>query len=601
MAYSSRSGGSGKKGSGRGGSSSRSSGGSGRSSGGSRGSSSRGSSRGGDSKPTWKKSGSSRGSDSGESREGFKKSFGDKPAFKRSRANDDSFTGSRRPAGSDESRGSRTGFKKRTGSGPAGNRQSDFSEKPAWKKSARTHDSDSPGKDFKKKPYSRREDDNNESEGREGFRKRSSDDKPAFKRRRDDESGERRGTSEFKKKSFGDRPAFKRRSDDESGDRREGREGFKKSFGDKPSGDRRRRDDDREGFKKSPGDKPSGDRRRRDDDRDGFKKKSFGPRDSSRGERKPFGDRGAKPSWKRGDRDERAFSDRKRGESDGDGEWKVFDDKDEAKTFTRKLSGSKSHRGQEDDGDGTIRLNKYIANTGLCSRREADEMIEAGVIKVNGKIVTELGTKVSPSDTVHYGDQLLRREKSVYILLNKPKDYITTTDDPQERKTVLDLIAGACDERVYPVGRLDRNTTGVLLLTNDGDLAERLMHPKYGVEKMYQVSLDMNLRKEDFDKILEGVELEDGFIKADELSFVGEGDDKKQVGIVLHSGRNRIVRRLFEQLGYTVVGLDRVGYAGLTKKNLPKGRWRFLEPKEVGFLKMKVGGDRPAKKAAKKR
>jgi 23S rRNA pseudouridine2605 synthase len=222
-------------------------------------------------------------------------------------------------------------------------------------------------------------------------------------------------------------------------------------------------------------------------------------------------------------------------------------------------------------------------------------MIEAGVIKVNGKIVTELGTKINPGDVVHYGDQPLKREQLVYVLLNKPKDYITTTDDPQERKTVLDLVANACEERIYPVGRLDRNTTGVLLLTNDGDLAERLMHPKYNVQKMYQVSLDMNLKKEDFDKILEGIELEDGFIKADELSFAGDGKDKKEVGIVMHSGRNRIVRRIFEQLGYKVVYLDRVSYAGLTKKNLPKGRWRMLDPKEVGFLKMKVGGDKQVK------
>jgi 23S rRNA pseudouridine2605 synthase len=222
-------------------------------------------------------------------------------------------------------------------------------------------------------------------------------------------------------------------------------------------------------------------------------------------------------------------------------------------------------------------------------------MIEAGVIKVNGKIVTELGTKISPSDIVHYGDQPLKREQMVYVLLNKPKDYITTTDDPQERKTVLDLVANACDERIYPVGRLDRNTTGVLLLTNDGDMAQRLMHPKYDVQKIYQVSLDMNLKKEDFEKILEGMELEDGFIKADELSFVGDGDDKKEVGVVLHSGRNRIVRRMFEELGYKVVHLDRVSYAGLTKKNLPKGRWRMLTPQEIGFLKMKVGGDKPVK------
>ncbi len=236
-----------------------------------------------------------------------------------------------------------------------------------------------------------------------------------------------------------------------------------------------------------------------------------------------------------------------------------------------------------------MRLNRFIANTGLCSRREADELIAAGVVKVNGKIVTELGTKISASDTVHYGDQLLRRERMQYVLLNKPKDFITTTDDPQERKTVLQLVSDACSERIYPVGRLDRNTTGLLLLTNDGDLAEHLMHPRYGIRKIYHVTLDKTLNSEDFAAIENGIELEDGPIKADELSYVGEGGNKKEVGIVLHSGRNRIVRRIFEHLGYQVVGLDRVVYAGLTKKNLPRGRWRHLTEEEVGHLKMNTG------------
>ncbi|MGL5888821.1 MAG: pseudouridine synthase, partial [Bacteroidia bacterium] len=188
-----------------------------------------------------------------------------------------------------------------------------------------------------------------------------------------------------------------------------------------------------------------------------------------------------------------------------------------------------------------------------------------------------------------YGDQLLRRERLQYVLLNKPKDFITTTDDPQERKTVLQLVQDACDERIYPVGRLDRNTTGLLLLTNDGDLAEHLMHPRYGIRKIYHVTLDKTLNSEDFAAIENGIELEDGPIKADELSYVGEGGNKKEVGIVLHSGRNRIVRRIFEHLGYQVVGLDRVVYAGLTKKNLPRSRWRHLSEEEVGLLKMNTG------------
>jgi 23S rRNA pseudouridine2605 synthase len=242
-----------------------------------------------------------------------------------------------------------------------------------------------------------------------------------------------------------------------------------------------------------------------------------------------------------------------------------------------------------------IRLNRFISNTGLCSRREADELIEAGVVKVNGKIVTELGTRVNPGDTVHYGDQLLRREKMAYVLLNKPKDYITTTDDPQERKTVMQLVGNATDVRIYPVGRLDRNTTGLLLFTNDGDLAERLTHPKNGIRKIYHVSLDKNLRPDDFEKILKGYEMEDGFMKADELSFVGDGMDKKEVGIVIHSGRNRIVRRLFETLGYDVIRLDRVVYAGLTKKNLPRGKFRHLTTEEIGLLRMQIGGEKKEK------
>jgi 23S rRNA pseudouridine2605 synthase len=488
-------------------------------------------------KPTWKKSGA--------------KSFGDKPAFKRRSDDGDDKPAFRKKSFGDKPFGDKPAFKRR---------RDDGDDKPAFRK-----------KSFGDKPFG----------DKPAFKRRrdDGDEKPSFKRRRDDGDDK----PAFRKKSFGDKPfgdkpAFKRRRDD--GD-------------EKPAFKRRRDDgDDKPVFrKKSFGDKPFGDKpafkRRRDDgdDKPAFKRRSDDRDDKPAFRKKSFGD---KPSWKKDG--SRSF----RSTDENSGEWEVFESKDDAKNFREKHTGKK-HRGSESE-DGTIRLNKYVANTGLCSRREADELIESGVIKVNGKIVTELGTKISPSDTVHYGDQLLRREKQVYILLNKPKDYITTTDDPQERKTVLDLIEGACEERVYPVGRLDRNTTGVLLLTNDGDLAERLMHPKYGVEKIYQVNLDMNLRKEDFDKILEGVELEDGFIKADDISFVG--DSRKDVGIVLHSGRNRIVRRLFEHLGYEVVHLDRVSYAGLTKKNISKGRWRMLEPKEIGFLKMKVGGEKKATRMA---
>lgn len=233
-----------------------------------------------------------------------------------------------------------------------------------------------------------------------------------------------------------------------------------------------------------------------------------------------------------------------------------------------------------------MRLNKFLANSNICSRREADEYIQAGVVSVNGHIVTELGTKVIPAtDRVHFHDQLVSIEKKIYILLNKPKNTITTSDDPQERQTVMDLVKDACSERIYPVGRLDRNTTGVLLLTNDGDLTAKLTHPKFEKKKIYQVRLDKDLTEEHFDKLLSGITLEDGDIKADSLEYVKE-DSRHDIGIEIHSGRNRIVRRMFESLGYRVVALDRVYFAGLTKKNLPRGRWRFLSDREVGFLKM---------------
>ena len=233
-----------------------------------------------------------------------------------------------------------------------------------------------------------------------------------------------------------------------------------------------------------------------------------------------------------------------------------------------------------------MRLNKFLANSGICSRREADEYIAAGVITVNGEVVTELGSKVIPdSDRVMFHDQPVKCEKKVYILLNKPKDVVTTVEDTHARKTVLDLVKNACSERIYPVGRLDRNTTGVLLLTNDGDLTTKLTHPKFNKKKIYQVTLDKDLQDEDFAKILSGIVLEDGEVKADELSFVNEGD-LRTVGLEIHSGKNRIVRRIFDALGYHVVKLDRVYFAGLTKKNLPRGKWRFLSEMEVTMLKM---------------
>ena len=232
-----------------------------------------------------------------------------------------------------------------------------------------------------------------------------------------------------------------------------------------------------------------------------------------------------------------------------------------------------------------IRLNKFLANAGICSRREADDFILAGVITVNGMVVSELGAKVLPTDQVKFHDQPVRREKKVYILLNKPKNTVTTTDDPQERHTVVDLVKNACSERIYPVGRLDRNTTGVLLLTNDGDLAAKLTHPKFGKKKIYAATLDKNLTEEAYNELMAGVVLDDEVIIPDALEFPKEGD-RKHVGLQIHSGQNRVVRRMFEKVGYKVVQLDRVSFAGLTKKNVPRGKYRFLTQQEVSMLQM---------------
>lgn len=237
------------------------------------------------------------------------------------------------------------------------------------------------------------------------------------------------------------------------------------------------------------------------------------------------------------------------------------------------------------DPDTPIRLNKYLANAGVCSRREADSFITAGVVRVNGELVSELGAKVKRGDTVTFQDRPVRLESKVYVLLNKPKNTVTTSDDPQNRKTVMDLVKGACPERIYPVGRLDRNTTGVLLLTNDGDLASKLMHPKYVKKKIYQVKLDREVAIEDMQAIADGIMLDDGEIHADSIAYVGE-DVLDEVGIEIHSGRNRIVRRIFEKLGYQVLKLDRVYFAGLTKKNITRGRWRYLTESEVNMLRM---------------
>ena len=238
----------------------------------------------------------------------------------------------------------------------------------------------------------------------------------------------------------------------------------------------------------------------------------------------------------------------------------------------------------EVDPNEEVRLNKFMANAGICSRREADELIQQGLVKVNGNVVTELGSKIKRDDVVEYNDKVVTLENKCYILLNKPKDCVTTSDDPDGRLTVMDIVKNACKERIYPVGRLDRNTTGVLLLTNDGDLASKLTHPKYVKKKIYQVWTDKDIAEDDMQQLADGIELEDGPIHADAISYVND-HDKNQEGIEIRSGRNRIVRRMFESLGYRVTKLDRVYFAGLTKKNLPRGRWRYLTQEEVNFLK----------------
>ena len=346
------------------------------------------------------------------------------------------------------------------------------------------------------------------------------------------EKARRDGDDErHERKPFGERRSFGRRDDERS---------ERKSFG---------RDDRKPFGRKFDDEKPRRGFSRRNDDDERGEKKSFG-----RGERKPFG--------KRFDRDEE-----------------------------RPRGGRRGYRREKDPefdrprATGEIRLNKYLADSGICSRREADDLILAGAVSVNGEVVTELGTKVKTTDKVVYGGQTLNREKLRYVLLNKPKGVITTSDDPYERHTVMDLVEGACQERIYPVGRLDRNTIGLLLLTNDGELAKTLTHPSHNVKKLYHVTLNKPLTAADFEQIEKGLTLEDGPITVDKIDYVTDDPTMREVGVEIHSGRNHIVRRIFESLGYEVIKLDRVMLAGLTKQNLPRGHWRFLTSAEISMLK----------------
>jgi len=403
---------------------------------------------------------------------------------------------------------------------------------------------------------------------------------------RDDNSKKSRSNSE----SFNPRGGSSRSNSSSSSDRKP----FGKSSGD---GSRFNKSDNKSFGRGDREDNRGGDRPFKKFDSSDRKPFNRGDRDDNRGGDRPFKkfDSSDRKPFNRGDRDDnrggdRPFkkfdsSDRKPfGRGDRNTRSNNFDD-DNQQEEGRRFGNRRKVATAEPKDDGLIRLNRYISNSGICSRRKADELIESGVVTVNGVAVSELGTKVDPAkDEIKYNGERLKREKMVYVLLNKPKDYITTTDDPQERRTVMHLVAKATKERIYPVGRLDRNTTGLLLLTNDGNLAEKLSHPRNNISKLYNVELNKNLTQGDFNKIEFGIELEDGLIKPDDLSYV-QGGSKREIGIQIHSGKNRVVRRIFESLGYEVVKLDRVVYASLTKKDLPRGRWRYLDERELVQIK----------------
>ncbi|OAQ40615.1 pseudouridylate synthase [Pedobacter psychrophilus] len=423
-----------------------------------------------------------------------------------------------------------------------------------------------------RKPYGDRKESSFGDRKPFGEKREGSNDRKPFGDRKESSFGDRKPFGDRKESSFGDRKPFGDKRESSFGDRkpfgdkREGSFGDRKPFGEREGGDRKpyqKKDTSFEG-RKAYGEKRNFNKT--DSERKPFvsSDKSFG------GEKTPYANR-----ENYNNSDENSF---KRRSDDLRRDSNQFND-DQVKLKSR--SNNKSFRNEDD----TIRLNRFISNAGICSRRKADELIAAGVVSVNGEAVTELGTKVNPAiDQVRYNGELLKRGKMVYVLLNKPKDYITTTDDPQERKTVMDLVDKATSDRIYPVGRLDRNTTGLLLLTNDGDLADKLSHPKNSISKIYNVELDKALSQGDFNKIAFGLELEDGFIKPDDVRYV-TGGSKSEVGIQIHSGKNRIVRRIFESLGYDVIKLDRVIYANLTKKDLTRGRWRYLTEQEIIQLK----------------
>ena len=545
-----------------------------------------------------------------------KSEYGDKPFEKKPYE--------RKPyEGKSEERG---GYKKREG----GYGDKPFEKKPYERKPYEGKSDDRGGykkreggygdKPFEKKPYERKPYEG-KSDERGGYKKRESGygDKPfekkPYERKPYEGKSDERGGYQKREGGYGDKPFEKKPYERKTDDRGPYQKRTGSGYSDKPYSSEgkpyekkpfERRTDDKGGYKKSYDKRPfERDNRDQGADQGGYKKRSEGgfddkpfyKKDGDSFDKKPSrwndgldkGDRFKKedkPFTRSYPRDNAGAKPSNRGVKNT--EWGNQQDENQDE-FSTKSKFSKSGRVEpEPIIQDEIRLNRYISNAGVCSRREADDLISSGVITVNGKIITELGYKIKAGDVVNYGGATLKNEAKRYLLLNKPKDYITTVDDPEKRQTVMELIKGACKERLYPVGRLDRATTGLLLFTNDGDMAKRLTHPSHSIKKIYHVTLDKSLKPIDYKQIVEGLTLEDGPIDVDDIAFVGDGKDKAEVGIELHSGRNRVVRRLFEHLGYKVQKLDRVVFAGLTKRDLPRGRWRFLTQEEVNFLKMSV-------------
>ena len=523
----------------------------------------------------------------------FRKSDGDKPfSFKRKSDKEDS---------EDKPFRKSYGNADTSSEKPKSRTREEF-KKPFKKSFSKSESGSSDKKDFSprfKKPFRKSEDDKafsfKRSGDKEGVEKKSFR-KPFSKSESSDgKDSSSRFKKPFRKTEGESKPPFQRGRDNKDSENKP----FRKSYGDGDNSFKNRNSERKEQSFRKPS----------DDAKAPFKRTRSGEEKTAT----PFkrtGEKAAstfvkKTPFRRKDSDAKSyFSGNKVTETGEEGFKKPFtrnSDKENVeekrvpsshytkKPFQKNPSkynkGEKTNHTSKQEDDGLMRLNKYIANAGICSRREADVLIQTGSVSVNGTMITELGYRIKPTDMVSYGGQTIKREKMVYMVINKPKNFITTSDDPFDRETVLSLIKGACKERVYPVGRLDRNTTGVLIITNDGEMTKKLTHPRYEKKKIYHVVLDKPVTGADIKQIKEGLELEDGLIKVDEVSYVS-GADKREVGIELHSGKNRIVRRIFEHLGYDVKKLDRVSFAGLTKKDLPRGRWRFLTQQEIDFLKM---------------